>query len=163
MSVVVSLMLLMFPFVPWRTILIEMDNSRLVQVLYSSNFLIQILEEWSDLEPINLNLCNAISCGDGRCIVTSRNITYCRCSPGVTGANCDQCRNIENFFPIGHKYPLTRISVIQCNDINCLNNGTCVSLTSGFFRCNCPPGLGGTYCQFSNESQPYPSSFFKLV
>lgn len=39
---------------------------------------------------INPNLCNRINCGDGRCIATTTNMTYCQCPSGVTGANCDQ-------------------------------------------------------------------------
>lgn len=41
-------------------------------------------------EPINFNLCNVIDCGDGACVVTSRNLTYCQCVSGITGANCNQ-------------------------------------------------------------------------
>lgn len=42
------------------------------------------------IEPIIQNLCNNLICGDGRCIVTSRNVTYCRCPLGITGANCNE-------------------------------------------------------------------------
>lgn len=43
----------------------------------------------------------------------------------------------------------TLLLVIQCNDINCLNNGTCVTLTTGYYRCSCATGYGGSYCQYS--------------
>jgi hypothetical protein len=39
--------------------------------------------------------------------------------------------------------------VLECSDINCLNNGTCVALSMGNYRCNCAPGYGGAYCQYS--------------
>ncbi|UJR30132.1 hypothetical protein I4U23_017673 [Adineta vaga] len=87
-------------------------------------------------ETINLNLCNGIYCNGGRCIATSRNLTYCVCPSGVTGTNCDQ--------------------LLQCSDLNCLNNGTCVALSTSYFRCNCAPGYGGTYCQYSITGCVFP-------
>ncbi|CAF0850468.1 unnamed protein product [Adineta steineri] len=87
-------------------------------------------------EPINAALCNGMQCGDGRCIATSRNLTFCRCPSGVTGANCDQ--------------------LLQCSDINCLNNGTCVALATGNYRCICAPGFGGTYCQYNITGCVFP-------
>ncbi|CAM4752695.1 unnamed protein product [Rotaria magnacalcarata] len=87
-------------------------------------------------EPINLSLCNNMFCGEGKCIVTSRNLTYCQCPTGLTGANCDQ--------------------LIQCNDIDCINNGTCIRLSTGFFRCVCQSGYGGNYCQFNITGCVFP-------
>jgi hypothetical protein len=70
-------------------ILIVMDNLHNVQVFkkYNKN-IFKTLNFY--LEPINPNLCNGMYCGDGVCIVTSRNLTYCRCSSGIIGTNCDQ-------------------------------------------------------------------------
>ncbi|UJR32550.1 hypothetical protein I4U23_020012 [Adineta vaga] len=90
----------------------------------------------SCLEPINLNLCNRIYCGDGRCVATSRNLTFCVCSRGITGTNCDQ--------------------LLQCSAINCLNNGICVPLSKDYFRCNCAPSYGGIYCQYTTIGCVFP-------
>ncbi|CAF3707629.1 unnamed protein product [Rotaria sordida] len=87
-------------------------------------------------EPINLNLCNNMFCGDGRCVVTSRNLSYCQCPNGITGENCDQ--------------------LIRCSDVNCLNNGTCMMLSTGYYRCMCPPGYGGTFCQYNITDCVFP-------
>jgi hypothetical protein len=29
-------------------------------------------------------------CANGKCMVTSSNMTYCQCPDGITGVNCDQ-------------------------------------------------------------------------
>lgn len=101
------------------------------------------------LESINPSLCNGIDCGVGTCFVTSRNATYCQCASGVTGLRCDQRMYNERERDLNKIDCHSCILVIQCNDINCLNNGTCVRLASGFFQCVCAPGYGGAYCQYS--------------
>ncbi|CAF3290100.1 unnamed protein product, partial [Rotaria sp. Silwood2] len=45
-------------------------------------------------------------------VVTSRHITYCVCSSGITDTNYDQ--------------------LTQCNDVNCLYNGICITLSMGY-------------------------------
>ncbi|CAF4549618.1 unnamed protein product [Rotaria sp. Silwood1] len=87
-------------------------------------------------EPINFSLCNNMYCGDGRCVITSRNLTYCECPNGITGEHCDQ--------------------LIKCNDINCLNNGTCITLSTGYYLCVCPPGYGGVFCQYNITDCVFP-------
>ena len=47
--------------------------------------------------------------------------------------------------------------------MNCLNNGTCVVLSAGSYRCNCAPGYGGIYCHYSKKcNRRYVSSVFFL-
>jgi len=66
-----------------------MDNLQLVHVENKTklNKLISIL---FFVEPIYLSLCNAMYCANGKCMVTSSNMTYCQCPDGITGVNCDQ-------------------------------------------------------------------------
>ena len=103
------------------------------------------------LEAINPNLCNGIDCGLGTCFVTSRNATFCQCASGVTGDRCNQRTYKRSDIPTRNRWPFVSFLVIQCNDVNCLNNGTCVRLASGFFQCVCAPGFGGAYCQYSKR------------
>jgi len=48
------------------------------------------------------------------------------------------------------------ILVLQCNEIDCLNNGTCVTLSTGYYRCNCAPSYGGIYCQYNITGCVFP-------
>jgi hypothetical protein len=59
------------------------------------------------------------------------------------------CKNNENINE--QKILFFDLIVIQCSDVDCLNNGTCLALTTGYYRCICPPGYGGSYCQYSKK------------
>ncbi|VVD03397.1 unnamed protein product [Leptidea sinapis] len=98
----------------------------------------------------------------------------CRCKVGWTGLNCAQC----------HRYPGCvhgtcnrpwecickpgwggmlcdeELNYCENNPDTCKNDGKCQSLESGdgLFRCQCPSGIKGKYCEILPESMTTPVS-----
>ena len=87
------------------------------------------------LNGTNICMLNPSICyNGGTCHVNSSLLRgfSCTCPPPTTGLYCEQI-----------------INNCELDPMVCLNNGTCIALSSGYYRCNCAPGYGGTYCQYS--------------
>ena len=75
----------------------------------------------------------------GQCVTMGDNTHYqCMCQKGWVGENCTQ--NEDN-----------------CSDNECQNGGTCVDLINDY-RCECPEGFAGKYCQLAPMVELYPQT-----
>ena len=75
--------------------------------------------------------CMSNCSNNGRCkLQTSTNHYACDCSEGFSGTKC-------------------QVSLDPCNPSPCLNNGTCLELSSNetSFQCECQHGYYGIYCE----------------
>lgn len=68
----------------------------------------------------------------GVCEPTSKGLYNCHCQPGFAGKNCEQA--------LMH-HP-------QCQQMSCMNGGTCV-INNGNSVCVCLPGYFGTKCEIN--------------
>ncbi|KFD71893.1 hypothetical protein M514_08148, partial [Trichuris suis] len=113
-------------------------------------------------------LCQPDSCNLGTCVQGERMFT-CKCPPGFEGPTCginrDDCREVVcqhggacideiNGFRCKctrfWKGTLCNIRQDPCQiENNCVNNSTCQNVGDGY-KCNCPVGLAGIFCDESN-------------
>ena len=91
----------------------------------------------------NIDEClDMTNCGDpladGVCVDGDGDY-FCSCFPSRRGKEDKTCHKPIEFsirsFPSG------------CNDTLCKNGGTCIERSGGFFRCECPFGFYGDFCQ----------------
>ncbi|XP_012658923.1 protein delta homolog 1 isoform X2 [Otolemur garnettii] len=82
----------------------------------------------------------------------------CRCQPGWQGPLCDQCMTAPGCYNgyceeawqcicnDGWEGKLCEIDVRACTSTPCANNGSCVNLENGQYKCSCIPGYTGRNC-----------------
>ena len=82
---------------------------------------------------VTLPLCTDDFCHNGTCQEHPYGLPTCLCLPGFTGERCEQLYN--------------------CDTIECLNGGTCVSgETGGDYVCDCASGFNGPNCELVSVS-----------
>ncbi|XP_003376811.1 putative calcium binding EGF domain protein [Trichinella spiralis] len=117
-----------------------------------------------------ISSCEGIMClNDGECRVRSDGGYVCYCPEGYMGQNCEfkhpcpgkycterissclypdkvddsQC----TLCPIGYAGYNCETEIDGCLKVECLNGGTCFSTGLNTFRCNCPKGFYGKFCE----------------
>ncbi|GAB1599959.1 cadherin EGF LAG seven-pass G-type receptor 1-like isoform X2 [Argonauta hians] len=77
--------------------------------------------------------CDNKPCKNGGVCVSYKASFFCECMQGYTGKTCSDLLD-------------------PCNEQPCQNNGKCVNdPAKGDFKCICPPGILGTFCELKNE------------
>ncbi|CAF3134551.1 unnamed protein product [Rotaria sp. Silwood2] len=78
--------------------------------------------------PTIIDPCSNKDCGNGTCIYLNQTFSYCLCTGGYTGIDCQE--------------------VDSCAYNPCMHNGICHQLSSeGNFSCQCLPNYSGIFCE----------------
>ncbi|XP_049888024.1 protein crumbs [Pectinophora gossypiella] len=98
--------------------------------------------------------CGGRACVHGTCRERDGEAA-CECRPGYGGAACDHAADCRAAGCGHHQECVEQGGAWRCSAAGAesacasspCNNGTCLALDNGLFRCQCPPGNNGRYCE----------------